>query len=226
MSASYAGPCGPVETMTRSCVGIAETMRPRIPDGDAPARHVHQLAEPHDRHRVAGTGRAVPTRARTMIDASITVVVSSILAGRGFSAPPLVRGRGRDRQRALLAAVLLGVEDGVVATQVVGLEDLGGVVVVPAATFGQVAEGEPPPGRQGDGGAAGAVAAWLQRVREGIQPLKSPTTETLPAMASVASTKLTLTALRWPLWPGLAPGAERPIAVNGRQSPTGPVAAG
>src|SRR6266545_3441101 len=68
---------------------------------------------------------------------------------------------------ALREAVPLGVEDGVVATEVVGLEDLGSFLVVPAAALGEVAEDEPPPARQGDHGAASAVAAGPQRVGEG-----------------------------------------------------------
>ena len=55
--------------------------------------------------------------------------------------------------------VLLGVDDGVVAADAVGLEGLGGVGVVPAAALGEVAERESAPGGQGHYGAAGAVAA-------------------------------------------------------------------
>jgi hypothetical protein len=39
------------------------------------------------------------------------------------------------------------VDDGVVAADAVGLEGFGGVVVVPAAALGQVAEGEAASGR-------------------------------------------------------------------------------
>jgi hypothetical protein len=94
----------------------------------------------------------------------------------------------------LVQAVLLGVDDGVVAADAIGLEGLGGWVVVPAATLGKVAEREPTPG----GRVAAALRVPLRRGRsgwaKGSQPLKSPTTETLPATASAASTKLTLTA--------------------------------
>jgi hypothetical protein len=47
----------------------------------------------------------------------------------------------------LVKAMLLGVDDGVVAADAVGLERLGGWVVVPAAALGKVAEREPPPAR-------------------------------------------------------------------------------
>jgi hypothetical protein len=55
-----------------------------------------------------------------------------------------------------------------VAADTVGLEGLGGVVVVPAAALGQVAEREPVPWRQGHHRTAGAVAARPERVREGV----------------------------------------------------------
>jgi hypothetical protein len=51
------------------------------------------------------------------------------------------------------------VDDGVVAAGAVGLERLGGLVVVPAAALGEIAEGEPAARRQGHRGAAGAVSA-------------------------------------------------------------------
>ena len=50
-------------------------------------------------------------------------------------------------------------EDGVVAAGAVGLERLGGLVVVPAAALGEIAEGEPAARGQGHRGAAGAVSA-------------------------------------------------------------------
>jgi hypothetical protein len=58
-----------------------------------------------------------------------------------------------------MEALLLGVDDGVVAAGAVGLERLGGLVVVPAAALGEIAEGEPAARRQGHRGAAGAVGA-------------------------------------------------------------------
>jgi hypothetical protein len=76
----------------------------------------------------------------------------------------------------------LGVDDGVVAADAVGLERLGGWVVVPAATLGEVAVRESAPGRAG---VTTALRVPSRRGRSGwangSQPLKSPTTETLPA---------------------------------------------
>ena len=59
--------------------------------------------------------------------------------------PQAVAAAGADG--GLVHAVLLGVDDGVVAADAVGLKGLGGVVVVPAAALGEVAEGEPVSGR-------------------------------------------------------------------------------
>jgi hypothetical protein len=53
------------------------------------------------------------------------------------------------------------VDDGIVAAGAVGLERLGGLVVVPAAALGEIAEGEPAARRQGHRGAA-APAGWRQ----------------------------------------------------------------
>ena len=78
--------------------------------------------------------------------------------------------------------LLLGVDDGVVAAGAVGLERLGGLVVVPAAAVGEIAEGEPAARRQGHRGAA-APAGWrqlsmprtyqTQRCRRDSLPIKS-----------------------------------------------------
>ena len=82
------------------------------------------------------------------------------------------------------------------AAGAVGLERLGGVVVVPAAALGEIAEGEP----AARGRVTAALRVPLARGRsgwaKGSQPLKSPTTEVLPGIASRGRTKLTLTALR------------------------------
>jgi len=59
--------------------------------------------------------------------------------------PQAVAAAGADG--GLVHAVLLGVDDGVVTADAVGLERLGGWVVVPAATLGEVAERESAPGR-------------------------------------------------------------------------------
>src|SRR6266700_8456155 len=62
----------------------------------------------------------------------------------------------------------LGLEDGVVAANTVRLEGLGGLVVMPIAALGEVAEGEPSSSWQGHHRTTDAVATGPQRVGERV----------------------------------------------------------
>src|SRR6266511_3840802 len=121
-----------------------------------------------DRSTGVGRGRRAscrPPGCSWAVTATTTMPINGVTPLAGVT-PQAVAAAGADG--GLVQAVLLGVDDGVVAADAVGLEGLGGWVVVPAATLGEVAERESAPARQGHHGAAGAVTAWPQRVGEGV----------------------------------------------------------